>query len=244
MARVLSMKWVDQYIIAAGDIIDVLGIIYQYSLKERIILPIIYPNIKNLFPKDINIEFVQIRDFPHIEEMCQRYGAIRLEADEMFYEGKMVTPVIPSVWLLSGLDFKKREEYYNLSEHAKNYPQLPVPKEPYAFIPEGGSTRSYKCDRKYVGGGLFEVIPPHNCDMLSYANIIFNATEIHCHPTAWHRLIDKLPTKGKLFYHLYARHINIPIEKLEFLQNWEILGENPCIIENGRVVETHEPRIM
>lgn len=60
----------------------------------------------------------------------------------------------------------------------------------------------------------------HDKGILSHADIIINAKEIHCIDSSFLHLVEALPTKGKLFYHKYARPNS---ENYKFLKAWDTI---------------------
>lgn len=223
--RFLDMRYNGEYIIAMGDTIDCVALVNYLSQKEKLLVPCIYlDNVKSFFPKDANLNFTRISSYNVYAEHKKNYGALEIYPVSNDKAGDFQHFEIAKVYETAGLPYSERHKYCTIASQAALWPQIEPPKEPYAFIPEGGSPKlnggqGYKIDREYVGDGLLEVIPPQNAMMLAYAKIIENAEEIHCHATSWYRLIEKLPTKGKLFFH-HIRHTNM---KPENYRKFEVL---------------------
>lgn len=219
--KLLKLRYGREYIIAMGDTIDCLSLILQLSKKHgRLLVPVqrhCYNTISSMLPEDAGIELHSLISLHDYDSLSARYEVLDITGihdNTVTWELDMVT-----VYKAAGLSYADKEKYCPIRQQVKKVRQLPLPGRPYAFIPEGGSTRTFKIDRKYVNTNLQVIVPPHNAFMLEWAAIIENAAEIHCHATGWQRLIDKLPTKGKLFMHHYARP-SVPPDKFPFLKQW------------------------
>lgn len=230
--KVLILKYENEYICAMGDTIDCVSLVNQLAAKEpqgRLIFPVQHgymDNVRSFFPIDTPIEFVNLLNFNTYDELKKSRGAIEF----ITYGTATDHNDIRALYRAAGLNYAEREKYCTIRNQVKRIPQIEPPTEPYAFIPEGGSPKlnggtGYTCDRRFKDKGLIEIVPPQNAMMLAYAKIIEHATEIHCHPTSWQRLIDKLPTTGKLFHHLYARKINMRPDEIVYNKEWKQLIE-------------------
>jgi hypothetical protein len=220
MPKLLILKYSTEYIIAMGDTIDCVPLINylsQTSLNEsfgqeqRLLLLTMQHtarSIRSFFPVDANLDFAILRNLHDFDEIKRSYGAVEVIAAENDIPFDYQHFEIETLYKKAGLLYAERDKWCTIKSQIAEVEQLEPPTEPYAFIPEGGSPGKYKIDRKYVSKGLKEIIPPQDAFMLSYAKIIEHATEIHCHPTSWPRLIEKLPTRGKLFMHHYVRPTN------------------------------------
>lgn len=228
--KLLILKHGAEYIHALGDTIDCVSLINQLCKKEPLtitVYPGYYSNIATFFPVDSPLRFLPIRDYNQQKEYEQRYDCLRIESDDNFIEANKLTghTDIKGLYVKAGLNYDERDKYCSVVEAAKRFKQIESPAEPYAFIPEGGSPAYYKrcgfkLNRLYINKDLKIITPPQDALMLSYAKMIENATEIHCHVTSWWRLIDKLPTKGSLFMHHYARETRIKPHEFEFRKPW------------------------
>jgi len=221
MAKILILKYSGEYIIAMGDTIDCVALINYLSHKERLLLLTMHhyaKTIRSFFPAQCNIDFALLNNLHDFENVKRSYGAVEVIASEKDIPFDYRHFEIATLYKKAGLDYTERHKYCTIKSQAEKTLQIEPPKQPYAFIPEGGSPGKYRVDRKYVQKELLEVVPPQDAYMLSYAKIMEHATEIHCHPTSWPRLIEKLPTTGKLFMHHYDRPTNIKPE------NWRKFG--------------------
>jgi hypothetical protein len=220
--KLLVLKYGQEYIVAMGDTIDCVPLINEIAGKEKILLPVMlknYNTIRSFWRNDSNVNLHLLKSFNDYNELRRQYETIEIigmNDNTVNWELDIET-----VYKAARLNYAEREKYCHLKERVKEIPQLPFPNKPYAFIPEGGSPGTFKIDRQYVGKGLLEIVPPQDAMMLSYARIIEHATEIHCHATSWPRLIDKLPTKDKLFMHHYVRDVaHVPPHKFPMIKNW------------------------
>lgn len=103
----------------------------------------------------------------------------------------------------------------------KRTEQLPVPKEDFIFVHTDGK-RGYNVDGQRIEGNLFQYFPTRtDKSILAYADILIEAKEIHVIDSCFLHLADRLPTKGKLFWHRYAR-ANEDTKGLYLKQNWTI----------------------
>lgn len=100
-----------------------------------------------------------------------------------------------------------RKKYCPLRKQSLKVKQLPVPKEPYAFIHEDYA-RGFLIDGSHtpIGPNLYinaEFNPGQS--ILAYRDLIENATEIHCIDSSIFNLVNSFQPQGKLYYHWYAR---------------------------------------
>lgn len=221
MSKLLILKYSGEYIIAMGDTIDCVGLINYLSQKQRLLLLTMHHTartIRSFVPANANVDFALLNSLHDFENIKRSYGSVEVIAAENDTAFDYQHFEIATLYKKAGLDYAERHKYCTIASQATITTQIEPPKQPYAFIPEGGSPGKYRVNRKYVKKGLLEIVPPQDAFMLSYAKIIEHATEIHCHPTSWPRFIEKLPAKGKLFMHHYARPTNIKPE------NWKRFG--------------------
>jgi hypothetical protein len=182
----------------------------------KILLPVqrhCYNTIRSFYDND-KVDLVVINSWEDYAKWDKEYEVI---AFDVVLNSE--TKEVYAVYEAAGLNFHDFDNDKTLINKAKNVTQKVVSGLPYAFVPEGGSTRTFKIDRKYITPGLHIVQPEHNDFMPAYANIIKNATEIHCHATGWQRLIERLETTGKLFMHHYARPTATP-EYFPHIKEW------------------------
>jgi hypothetical protein len=222
--KLLILKYNKEYILGMGDVIDCVPLIYRIALTQEILLPIqasYEENIRSFFSQYAKISFYPIPDMDALHELEKSMECIRIENNEEYIkENKLKGHTdIKGLYHKAGWFFDNID-YSMLITEIPAYSQYKVPERPYAFIPEGGSSGNYRIDRKYVDKNLEVITPPQNALMLKYADIVKNATEIHCHATSWQRLIDKIPTNGKLFMHHYARETRVKPEDFEFSKKW------------------------
>jgi hypothetical protein len=222
--KFLSLKWGKEYVVAMGDTIDCVSLIMQLSEREPLLIPVqahCMATVPSLFPKHAAVDFITMRNFAHLPELEREYETLSIHSDETKTVGIKGHIDMIGLYMAANLDYSKRDEHCPIPEQVKHAVQLKVPSRPYAFVPEGGSPGTYFINRKYVDPSLDIIVPPKNTPMLQWASIIEHATEIHCHITSWWRLIDKIPTRGKLFIHHYTRQSSIPTNEFEFRKYWE-----------------------
>jgi|GEM_PF-2405878 len=218
--KLLVLKYGAEYIVAMGDTIDCVPLINHFAKDDMILLPVMYRNYNSIrqFWRNDQVQLHCLKSFPEYEELKKKYAHIDVlgvNDNTKHWELDMET-----VYKAAGLSYHNEKHTY-LSQRAKEVEQLPVPTKPYALVPEGGSPGTFKIDRQFIDPALEILVPPQDAKMLSYARIIENAAEIHCHATSWPRLIDKLPTKGKLFLHHYSRPVpHVPPDKFTMLKDW------------------------
>lgn len=221
--KFLSLKWGREYVVAMGDTIDCVSLIMQLAEREPLLIPVqghCMATVPTLFPKHAVVDFITMRNFAHLPELELEYETLYIHSDETKTIGIRGHIDMIGLYMAAGLDYSKRDEYCPIPKQVKHSIQLKVPTRPYVFVPEGGSPGTYRIDRRYITPGLDIIVPPKNTPMLQWASIIEHATEIHCHITSWWRLIDKIPTRGKLFMHHYARKSPMPLEWFEFMKPW------------------------
>jgi hypothetical protein len=117
------------------------------------------------------------------------------------------------MYRLAGVDFEHRWSSFKLPEAVKET-QLEPPSEPYALIHqrEGFLIRERPSKLKEVF-----VLPLTPC-ITDWVKMIASADEIHCIDSAFVHLVESVPSKGKLFFHSYARPNYFQRRK-----NWTVL---------------------
>jgi hypothetical protein len=227
-----------------GDGINYASLYAQYAAQERVAIPCPEHNRDNMksFLDGLDIELVPCESDELIRELLSIYPhslpleifAPNFNADEHIKQG----------YEAAGLNYWERDKYCPIRSQIHKIEQIPIPDEPYAFVPEGGSTGEFHINRILIGRHLKVIVPPNNALLLAYADIIKNAQEIHCHDTSWPWLIDKIPTNGKLFFHHYARPCGYNYDIL-FLKDWNRIHSDKIhaaapkytIAQRGRIVK-------
>lgn len=214
-----------------GDRISYASAIKQLGDKELILLPTSSQGRKmdnlRMFYDGLNVKWMPLKPNTDVYSLIEKFNGIGIgwfsKRDCKITDFNVAEHYKEGYEKLE-LDYSSRDKFCPIRENVKKVKQLPVPNEPYAFIPEGGSTNQFVIDRKYVTKGLKEVIPPQDALMLEWADIIYNATEIHAHDTSWWSFINILPTKCKPTFHLYARpECYIYNYDIIYLKEWGIL---------------------
>jgi hypothetical protein len=113
-----------------------------------------------------------------------------------------------------------------IPEAVKSARQQPVPKGKYVFI-HSDPSRGYdiSTDRlpAYIPRVYARQIP--GMSILSYAEVIEHAEEIHCIDSAFFHLSEQLHPRGKLFLHRSARSTYVPVLKDYMTRhNWIIIN--------------------
>ena len=213
--KFLDLEYGGEKIIAMGDMIDCVPLINWLIKKHgRLIIPVqkkYRNNIMTFFPVHVNADFVGLNSFADYDYFHNTRDSVTIKITRKDKPRDYKHFEIATLYEAAGWDYDERFELDTITEQVKRIPQREVPAMPYAFIPEGGSEGSYRIDRRYVSS-LLPIVPAQNEIMLTYATMIQRAAEIHCHITAFQRLIDKLPTNGKLFLHHYVRQGNVKPE--------------------------------
>lgn len=100
--------------------------------------------------------------------------------------------------------------------------QLPVPEEEYIFV-HHDSSRGFTMDLNKIRDVPRIVFPYHRGQsILAYADIINNASEVHCIDSSFLHLADRLNPKGRLVWHRYPRAYKIT-KGLYQKHKWEII---------------------
>lgn len=217
-----------------GDLINLSGAIKQLAEKELVVIPLIdmrgipFPERKKQnvlsFFDGVNVKFIDWNPKADIFDWIDKWGATGtgwFTKRNCTSKDFCINDHIKEAYGKLGCNYELRGES-PIIENVKKVKQLPVPDEPYAFVPEGGSTGKFHIDRKYVTSGLKVIVPPQDSLMLEYGDIIECAAEIHTHDCAWPWLINLLPTNGKLYFHKSVRHESDYVYS-EFLKEFEII---------------------
>jgi hypothetical protein len=234
-----------------GDFINYVPLMVEVSKTKSLLVPVLNVYIENcnLLVDRYNIELLSTNtnDYDYNNDFKNKYRATGGEVlgfghySDVGIRGEThVTDGYESI----GYDFKslcKNKDIYKQSLKVK---QIKVPEIPYAFVPEGGSSYDYRIKRSYIDRNLMIITPPQNSILLSYADIIYNATEIHCHDTAYPWYINQMPVKGRLYFHRYVRDFGYFFDKL-YLHNWQELPMRRPIVdifvkaEKGKEASVH-----
>lgn len=93
--------------------------------------------------------------------------------------------------------------------------------EKCAFVADDDS-RGFNIQHSKVGldRTLFRPWKAHT--IFEFVPILSNAPEIHCIDSAFMHLAESIPTKGKLFHHLYARNSGV-YHQVKKRKNWHVL---------------------
>lgn len=212
-----------------GDLINYAPLIKELSKDDHLIIPCFNKNLTNagqMFD-GLNIELMPIEDgnWDRVHAILAHY---KFKGEKTigigYFSGKPfdISKHVEIGYEALGYNFKELCKEQFLYSQSLKVGQETISRNPYAFVPEGGSTGLFKIDRKHIGQGLDVAIPGQKVMLLTYRNVICEADEIHCHDTSWPWLINQLPTTGKLFFHKGVRDDGYDLRSM-FTKEWTII---------------------
>ncbi len=104
-----------------------------------------------------------------------------------------------------GVPYSERWDSCPIAEAVKSVPQLPLPELPYAFVHDDRS-RGIAIKSEHIS--VFPIVRPDPSgakNILAYAEQMTHAWEGHYIDSSFRHLAESIPTRGRLFYHEYAR---------------------------------------
>jgi len=99
----------------------------------------------------------------------------------------------------AGVDFE-----YSWSKFYVKPPEkamISPPNNPYIFVHSTGSHKIDRIDYDKLPKNKEIIFSDSNIKFFDYHSVIQNADEIHCINSSFKHLVDRIETKGKLFYH-------------------------------------------
>ena len=120
-----------------------------------------------------------------------------------------------------GIPYEYRWDACPVEKACGKIKQLPVPDYRYAFV-HHDQAREYSIDRKRLPDiPCYYAVPGES--ILSFKDILENASEIHVIDSAFFHLAESLKPQGRLFFHRYARPYNKRYNDYKTRYKWEVL---------------------
>lgn len=171
-----------------------------------------YPNVKVLSFENETDYNIWIGTFDLTDKMFGYYSRFSKLPTEDFVQ-----------WFYrqANFDINEKQKYCPIYEASK---QFDSPKHTHIFVHDD-IERIFKIDMMRVNGNSFGATSPVFIkwqSILINANWLINASEIHCIDSCFLHLSECLPTKGKLFYHKYARPDSPDYKYLK--KEWTVLN--------------------
>ena len=212
-----------------GDLINYIPAIKVLSDTDNIMIPCYekyIPNASQML-SGMNVDLISIPDNrpDRVEELMKEFKSRgdRVIGLGCYSEEPLdVTGHIRQGYKKLEIGYKYAINQNIIEKQANKADWLPVPEYDYALICEDSSEGLMKINREHIDKVLTELSPPKETLMLSYTDIIYNAKEIHCIDTSWLWLVNNLPTKGRLFFHRYARNNGHRYDDM-FFKEWIVL---------------------
>lgn len=118
----------------------------------------------------------------------------------------------------AGLDYEISFSECPIEQQAKKIKQLPIPVGEYNFLHDKGSQGRFIVNRDWIRGDYIE--SKDQGSILQYCDILKNAKEIHCVDSSFFHLVERIETKGKLFYHKW----NCSESYRPYRKQWHIIN--------------------
>jgi hypothetical protein len=124
----------------------------------------------------------------------------------------------------AGMDISEKEEYCPIKEavaHTSQCARFDFDNLNIFFCHEDRE-RDFKINKDLIKTErLFEVSAvPKEGSILTYANSLIKAPQVHCIDSSFLHLAEALNVKGKKFYHKYARPNSTDFK---YLKGWEVI---------------------
>lgn len=120
----------------------------------------------------------------------------------------------------AGVDFSKRWDSFKLVySHPSTFI---VPSDTSIVFICDSEERGFRINDSRIKSDAVKFRPWKSQLIFDFMHFLLTASEIHCIDTSWIHLVESIPTKAKLFYHLYARN-NGPYHQAKKRKPWKIL---------------------
>lgn len=204
--------------LGAGDAIICAPIIAKLAAEnDEVIIPSWAHNVESVQSFFVNYPNVKIQvvtdghlhGFEDAEIELGHYSAIRKLPDESFVQ-----------WFFrqAGMTEEERWKWCPINDMPWIEAFEDEKMEPFIFIhddPERGFIIKHKEGKNIL-------FPRKEGDILKWVKYLMHADEIHCIDSSFLHLAEAVPTKGKLFYHQYARPNST--DNYKFRKKWTILN--------------------
>lgn len=194
----------------SGDNITVPS--WERNIKSVESLFVNYPNVKveKVKPEDIGTRFFY-------EKI--RFGVYNKKLPQLPDED-----FVQWFYRQAGMDISEKEKYCPIKEavtHTSQFARFDFDNLNISFCHEDRE-RDFKINKDLIKTErLFEVSAvPKEGSILTYANSLIKAPQVHCIDSSFLHLAEALNVKGKKFYHKYARPNSTDFK---YLKGWEVI---------------------
>jgi len=154
-------------------------------------------NVRFMYRDNTNIETHPVSNDYEAERFCQQNSISSLRIG--FAVGGLKFPDCywdENFYRNAGLPFEYSWSKFYLSPN-----HIEPPAEDYIFIHNIDSTNTDRINYNFISTDKKKIFTDSSIPFFDYYHIIQNASEIHCIDSSFKHLIDRIPTKGNLFYH-------------------------------------------
>jgi hypothetical protein len=193
-----------------GDHIICNGLVRHFAESNSISLLCKSTNIQNIsfmFRDNKNITTLEVKNDDYAYNACtSHHNCLRcgtavkgIIPDILWDEAFYIHADIPFSYSWSKFYYQRDTEKENLV-----YNNLIVNQniKEYIFIHNQGSDKIDRINYNYINNNDSKIFTDINVSFFDYAKIIEDAKEVHCVNSSFKHFIDRIPTKGKLFYHI------------------------------------------
>lgn len=208
-----------------GDHIICNSIIRELAEKhDKVIVPAKHHNAESVRGMFSDLENVVIYPIENYKEMiAQGKPFTKMHLGIYGDKWKTIDHFDSNFYMQAGIDFENRWENFKIGRNAdceyrlfRHYNVIPGE---YTLV--HNQHDNYKLNAAKIDNPT--MIERHASENIcNYYQLIENALEIHCIDSAFMFLVDSIPSKGTLFLHRYARHLdkfNTPTLR----KNWNII---------------------
>jgi hypothetical protein len=203
-----------------GDAIICNGLVRELAkVHEGIVLPCKERNLASVRHMFSDLPNVRVLDPMEWDAAVARRGHIVRIGIHHGSWGK-VEPFDKAFYEFAGVPFDCRWSSFKVPE-GSNIAAIPAPAQPFMLVCDQGSSGKYQIVSDV--GGLHRVtFGAWTRHITDWMPVIAAAQEIHCIDSAPLHLVESVPTRGKLFFHRYARQATINVHAT-LRKPWEMI---------------------
>lgn len=179
------------------------GLIHLFAKRRNAV------SVKFMF-RDIDVNVISVVDDLEVEEILQRNKKAKVirigcTGEDWNPQGSMTFDDV--FYMQARLPLSERWDGFKYERPDSYFPVWPIdPVNPYKFVHDDHE-RGMKIRDEYLIGDtqIVRPIKDYTKNIFQWDRAIMGACEVHCINSSFLLLADSIPTKGKLFYHKYAR---------------------------------------
>lgn len=215
-----------------GDAIICSGMIRELAkIYEEVWVPVYLRNLKSVQDmfSDVNnilVEEVHVDSDIFTLQMVHENNGDKILKLGLYGNHPHIEPhsFDQSFYYQADVPFSKRWDSFKIPENPLQSQAFVVAEnlgETTIFIADSDE-RGFRIDDSRIESKLYKLRPWKVKSIFEYAGVISRCAEIHCIDSSLIHLVESIPTKGALFYHLYPRNAG-PYHQAKRRKTWKIL---------------------